>query len=157
MEPEKSSTVKLEVRDDHWCFGCGRLNPTGLHLTFWHDEQSGTTFTDWTPEARHQGFPGIVHGGLVSTLLDEVMGWAISHQGIWAVTGKLDVTFRKPVEIGATTRVSARITGDRGRTLLLHGSVRRAADNVVLAEASAIFVRVPAERAAEWTARYLPA
>jgi acyl-coenzyme A thioesterase PaaI-like protein len=144
----------LAVRDDHYCFGCGQLNPYGLRLHFYLNEDGDSVSAPWTPAREHEGFTGIAHGGIITTVLDEVMGWALYQKDIWAVTGRLSVSFRKPVEIGAPTIATARIVADHGRKLDLTAAVRRESDGVLLAEATAIFVRVNEDRAAEWKDRY---
>jgi acyl-coenzyme A thioesterase PaaI-like protein len=144
----------LAVRDDHYCFGCGQLNPYGLHLHFYANEDGDGVSAPWTPAREHEGFTGITHGGIITTVLDEVMGWALYQKDIWAVTGRLNVSFRKPVEIGVPTVAIARIVADSGRKLDLTAEVRRESDGLLLAEATAIFVRVNEERAAEWKDRY---
>lgn len=146
---------KLAVREDHYCVGCGRLNPHGLKLTFFEDDARDGIWADWTPAREQEGFAGIAHGGMITTVLDEVMGWAVSHQGIWAVTGRLNVSFRKPVEIGVPTRATAWIAADHGRKLDLVAELRRRADGVLLADATGLFVRVPDSQAAAWQERYL--
>ena len=152
--PIAPSGSRLAVRDDHYCFGCGQLNPYGLRLHFYLNEDGNGVSAPWTPAREHEGFTGIAHGGIITTVLDEVMGWALHHRDIWAVTGRLSVSFRKPVEIGIPTIASARIDADRGRKLDLAAWIRRESDGALLAEASALFVRVDEERAAEWKSRY---
>lgn len=144
----------LAVRDDHYCFGCGRLNPNGLHLRFFRNPDGNGVWAPWTPAREHEGFTGIAHGGIITTVLDEVMGWALYEKDIWAVTARLAASFRKPVEIGVATRASARIVNDAGRKIDLAADIRRASDDLLLAEATAVFVRVGEDRAAEWKARY---
>ncbi len=148
---------RLEARDDHHCFGCGRLNPQGLGLTFFRASEGEGVWAPFKPAQVHEGFPGMAHGGIISALLDEAMAWAISSRGIWAVTGTMTVTYRKPVETGAPIRASGRLVEDRGRKLLLAGELRREVDGLLLAEATATFVRVPEERARAWQERYLGA
>ena len=82
------------------------------------------------------------------------MGWAIFHQGIWGVTARIGVTFRQPVPIGEDLRVVGEITRDRGRVIETHGTVERALDGVVLAEAEATFLRMPEDRRRELEQRY---
>lgn len=149
-----ADATPLQVRRDHYCFGCGGQNPHGLKLRFFANPD-GAVWTYWTPNRENEGFTGIAHGGIITTVLDEVMGWATYYQRIWAVTGKLDVSFRKPVVIGERTRALARITAARGRKLQLAAELRRDHDDLLLAEASAIFIKVPESRAAEWQSRYL--
>ena len=97
---------------NQWCFVCGKANPIGLQLKFIEkDESYSTTFTA-RPE--HQGYDGIMHGGLVSTILDEVMAGYLNVKGFNAVTAKLEVRFRKPTPIGINLTATGRITGKRG-------------------------------------------
>jgi acyl-coenzyme A thioesterase PaaI-like protein len=144
----------LATRDDHYCFGCGGLNPHGLHLRFFRNRDGNGVWAPWTPAREHEGYTGIAHGGIITTVLDEVMGWALSSQEIWAMTARITVAFRKPVEIGVPTRAIARIDKDSGRKLDLVAEIRRESDDALLADATAIFVRVNPDRAAEWQARY---
>ncbi len=76
----------LAVRDDHYCFGCGQMNPYGLHLHFYVNEDGDGVSAPWTPAREHEGFTGISPGGIITTVLDEVMGWALYQRDIWAVT-----------------------------------------------------------------------
>jgi acyl-coenzyme A thioesterase PaaI-like protein len=145
----------LNVQRDHGCFGCGRLNPHGLRLEFFLAEDGEAVWTPFTPVAEHEGYAGVVHGGIVSAVLDEVMAWALYARGLWAVTGKIEVRFRWPLKVGVATRASGRVVGERGRFVTTSGEVRRQADGQVLAEATATFVRVPEEQAAAWRERYL--
>jgi len=90
----------------------------------------------------------------VTALLDETMGWAIFHQGIWGVTAKLEVTFKRPVPVGEEIVVSGHLVTDRGRTIETKGTVTRSSDGTVLAEATALFMRMPDEQRAELEKRY---
>jgi acyl-coenzyme A thioesterase PaaI-like protein len=154
-EPLSRLGEKLAVREDHYCVGCGHLNPHGLKLAFYAEPDGNRIWSDWTPAREQEGFAGIAHGGMITTVLDEVMGWAVSNQQIWAVTGRLNVRFRKPVEIGVPTRAIAWIVADHGRTLNLAAELRRTSDGLMLADASAVFFRVPESQASEWQERYI--
>ena len=145
---------RLAVPADHRCFGCGRLNPHGLKLEFFGREDGSLLWAPFTPTRDHEGFQGVVHGGIVSAVLDEVMGWALFARDVWAVTGRLSVAFRRPVEVGVATRASGWMVADRGRALAGAGELRREEDGILLAEATATFVRVPEERARAWRERY---
>ena len=153
VPPVFDTSTPLQVREDHNCFGCGRLNPHGLHLSFFQDPD-GSVWADWVPTPHVEGWQGIAHGGLITTVLDEVMGWALSAQRIWAVTARLDVSFRKPVQIGVATRARAWILEDPGRRVTVGAQVLRRSDQTILAEASGVFVRVSPEMAADWERRY---
>ena len=144
--------LDLGVDFDHWCFACGRLNPSGLQLDF--DVSANSATARYTGLQRHQGYDGTLHGGVVTALLDETMGWAIFHQGIWGVTAKLEVTFKRPVPVGEEIVVSGHLVNDRGRTIETKGTVTRSSDGAVLAEATALFMRMPDEQRAALERRY---
>lgn len=145
----------LEVRDDHNCFGCGRLNPHGLRLRFSIQEGERGVWAAFTPRPEDEGYGGMVHGGIVTTLLDEAMAWAIAVQGLWAVTAKIDVRFRSPVLIGLPLRAVGWVAADRGRLIETVGELRAAADGGLLAEATATFARVSVDQERAWRERYL--
>jgi acyl-coenzyme A thioesterase PaaI-like protein len=145
--------ARIRVRDDHHCFGCGRLNPHGLHMHFY--QHDGGVMAPFTPERRHEGYTGVVHGGIITTVLDEVMAWALYAKDIWAVTGDIRVRFRRPVAVGVAAYAVGKIGADRGRVLEVTGELRRAADDALLADATASFVRVPRDQAEAWQERYV--
>jgi uncharacterized protein (TIGR00369 family) len=150
---ERERNIILAARNDHHCFGCGTLNPCGLQLRFEREERGVSA--DFTPDRRHEGYAEIVHGGIVATLLDEVMAWALYDRGIWAVTARLHLTFRRPLQVGTPVRATGWLVADRGRLIEVAGEVRRTADGAVLAEAGATFARVREPQAASWRERYL--
>ncbi|WP_425058418.1 hypothetical protein SCACP_30690 [Sporomusa carbonis] len=120
--------------NNQWCFACGPRNPIGLKLNF--REENDTYLTTFTPGPEHQGYDGIVHGGLVSTLLDEIMARYLYAKGLNAVTAKLEVRFRHPTPIGRELTVSSWITGRRGKMYELAGKVTLP-DGTVTAEGKA--------------------
>jgi len=92
----------------------------------------------------HQGAPGLAHGGVLTAVLDEVLGslnWLI---GVPAVTARLEVDFRRPVPVGSELLLDARITGVHGRKVFMEAQARFADSSVALS-ASAVFVSVPLE------------
>lgn len=99
--------------ENQWCFGCGKKNPIGLKLEFIEDEDGYTT--KFTARPEHQGYDDIMHGGLVSTILDEVMAGYINMKGFNAVTARLEVRFRQPTPIGQQLTAKARIVSQRGK------------------------------------------
>jgi acyl-coenzyme A thioesterase PaaI-like protein len=127
-----------------WCYACGDLNPLGLHLHFRVDGEWAVA--EFTATKEHQGYPGFVHGGIVSTLLDEAMGWATYGRGIWAVTGRMETRFRGIVPTGRRLEVRGRIVRDRGKTLELRAELRDEAGSL-LAEADGVFFKVQGEQA----------
>jgi acyl-coenzyme A thioesterase PaaI-like protein len=139
---------------DHNCFGCGRLNQHGLQLLLVPDPEGDGVRTAFVPSSRTEGYTGMVHGGIITTVLDEVMAWSLYRQGIWAVTGQLTTRYRKPIVLGETTTARGYFVRDRGRAIEMRGEIRRDADGALLADATATFVRVPESQAVAWRERY---
>lgn len=85
---------------DHKCFCCSTRNPIGLNLTFWYDDETKTVETSWLAHEFYQGYTGVLHGGIQSTLMDEIASWCIYILLETAgVTSNLNVTYRKPTII----------------------------------------------------------
>src|SRR5581483_7013738 len=124
------------------CFGCGPGNPIGLHLDFELHPDGGVA-ARFTPAAEHQGWDGVMHGGLVTVLLDEAMAWAASQKTAMYYTGRLEVRYRQPVTTGAPLVLRGWIVRDRGRSLETRAEVQDAS-GTLLAEATALFLRAPA-------------
>lgn len=143
--------------NDHNCFGCGAQNPIGLHLSFYRLPNDEGAWASWLPTRNFEGYNGMIHGGIICTLLDEIMAWSLYARETWAVTAKMETAFRKPVVVGEPVRLIGEVTRDRGRILQIHGEIRRELDDVVLAEGEATFMRVPESQAHEWNQRYLTA
>lgn len=127
--------------DAHYCFACGADNPIGLKLRFSYGD--GTAQARFTAQAVHQGYPGLMHGGLVSTLLDEAMAHAVAHTLGPAVTGELRVRMRSGgVPTEQPIALCGRIVGQRGRMVLTEATIH-SAEGALLAEAEGKFMRVP--------------
>ena len=141
----------LGIDFDHWCFACGRANPQGLHLDF--DVARRRAETRFVPRQEHSGYEGVVHGGIVTALLDETMGWAIFHEGIWGVTARINVAFRQPILVGMELVVTGTVTKETHRAIEMHGEIRDAA-GVLLAEADATFLVMPEEQRRRLERRY---
>jgi acyl-coenzyme A thioesterase PaaI-like protein len=127
-----------------YCYACGDLNPKGLHLEFKMDGEWAEA--QFVAMQEHQGYPGYVHGGLVSTLLDEAIGWATYGNSIWALTGRLETRFRDIVPTNELLTVRGRITKDRGRTLEAEAELRDN-DGKLLAQAKGLMFRATGEQA----------
>ncbi len=134
-----------------FCFGCGTENPRGLGLKF--RLEHGRAVAEFTPAGYLQGYPGFVHGGGVATMLDEAMGWAVYGQGIWAMTARLTMRFRKSVPLNEPLVVSGWLTRDRGRFLELRAELR-SREGALLAQANGLFVRVDGEQAEKIRRQY---
>jgi uncharacterized protein (TIGR00369 family) len=125
------------------CFVCGMQNPIGLKAFFYQDEE-GRVVAHFTGKEEHQGYPGVMHGGIVTALLDEVIGRVAIAQDLWAVTAKLEVRFRHPVPLGQPLTLVGELTRLRSRTLEAHGEIRLE-DGAVAAEAEGVYIRLPQE------------
>ncbi len=106
----------IELPHTSGCVVCGPSNPHGLHLSSHVDVETGSVRTTFTPAAHHVGFDDLVHGGVLATVMDEVMVWA----AIWAcrracVAGEFGVRFRQKATPGRPLVVSARVTRSRGK------------------------------------------
>ena len=125
------------------CFGCGELHPTGLHLVA-HAGAGADLTAEFTVTENHQGAPGLAHGGLLSLAFDEALGklmWLIRAP---AVTARLETDFLKPVPIGTTIHITARITGQVNRKVYTAAEGRLGgADGEIAVKAAALFVVVP--------------
>ncbi|HRC62940.1 MAG TPA: PaaI family thioesterase [Dehalococcoidia bacterium] len=127
---------------EHYCFGCGRHNPIGFHLVF--EREGDAVVARYDPRPEDQGFPEVMHGGLLSLLLDEAMGWAMYADGVFAVTAKMEVRFRRAVGLDAPVTARARIMRSRGRRIEVEASLTNEAGEV-LVESSALFMRMSPE------------
>jgi acyl-coenzyme A thioesterase PaaI-like protein len=103
------------------CFACSPDHPTGLHMRF--QIEGDEVVTHFTPEAVHQGAPGVMHGGLVTTVADEVGCWAlIALRGKFGFTGTMNSRFPRAARVGKPIEGRARITKESTR--IMHVDVR---------------------------------
>ncbi len=131
---------------DQVCFACGDRNHHGLHMRF--ERAEGGVLCRYTPREADQGFPGTMHGGIISTLLDESMAWALwAEERALGVTAKMETRYRRPVPSEAPLLVHGRVAAKRGRRYELEARVEDL-DGVVLVEASALFLRLSPEEEA---------
>ena len=107
---------------DHNCFACGGQNPIGMHLDI--ELGDGTARTEWVPTADFVGWEEKVHGGILATLLDEVMAWAPASHDSWAVTAEMHIRFRAPANPGERLVAVGRVTDRRRRIYHVAGEVR---------------------------------
>lgn len=122
---------------DHNCFACGGQNPIGMHLEIVLGD--GTASTEWVPTAAFVGWEEKVHGGILATLLDEVMAWAPASHDSWAVTAEMNIRFRAPASPGERLVATGRVTDRRRRIYHVTGEVR-GADGRLVAEAEGRFL-----------------
>ena len=117
------------------CFGCGRDNPIGLKLDMKLDGDRCVAY--FTPKAEHESYGDRMHGGLTSTLLDEVMGdYVFRKAGKPAYTARLEIRFRSAIRIGETVKVEGWPEVHRGCLFIMKGKITHA-DGTPAAEAKA--------------------
>lgn len=108
---------------------------------------------DFTPEVRHQGFPGVLHGGIVATLLDETLSRTGALRGEWLMTGKLEIRYRRPGPIGFPMRVWGAIVSERREAVQAAGALELE-DGTVVADARGTFLPLPDDVHSQTLARY---
>lgn len=140
-----------------WCFVCGVENPCGLHIRFFNDGFH-RALAQVTLGDTYQSYPGIAHGGILATILDETMGRAVLAEGTegerrpvtderFMFTARMETRYRAPVPLHQEFVVRGWVEHDRGRTTTVGGEVVLA-DGTVAVEASATLVDIPAEQVA---------
>ena len=134
--------MRIPPHHDRACWGCGD-NAHGLRLQPPTQEGATEYESRLRFDERHQGGPGIAHGGLVAAALDEACGLLATWHSFSAVTARFDVRYRRPVPINRELTARARIESTRGRTLTVDGELLDGDD--VLAEARGAFLHVPLE------------
>lgn len=138
---DNKNTIISEDDPNQWCFACGPQNPFGLKLSF--SEENDIYISHFTGLPQHQGYDGIMHGGIVSTLLDEIMARYLYTKGLKAVTARLEIRFNKPTPIGVPLLLQGRITKDRGRIYEMEGTIELP-DGTVTAQGTArVFIIDP--------------
>ena len=128
-----------------YCFVCGLENTLGLKLAFYHTAD-GEVSADYTVSESYQGYPGVVHGGVVAAMLDEICGR--SHMGVdpprFMYTARLDIRYRKNVPVGQQLKLVGKAGKSKRRAATAHGAIYNP-DGELLAEAEALLVDIPQE------------
>ena len=130
-----------DTTDYQQCFACGQRNPFGLQLVF--RLENDTIVADFQPREEHQGFPGVIHGGIVASVLDETLGRTsiLSENPEWTMTGRLEVRYRRYVPYGPLLRVRASLGKQRRRMVQATGVLTLADDEqTILADAQGTFL-----------------
>ncbi|TFB08780.1 PaaI family thioesterase [Candidatus Atribacteria bacterium MT.SAG.1] len=125
------------------CFVCGKDNLIGLNITFFRDQDK--IRAEFVPESKHEGFKGIVHGGILFSILDEIMGrTAITTKGVMTMTVEVNIKYRKKVIVGEKIIFNAQMTKDLGRVIEAKAEAR-SEDGTLLTEAKGKFIVVSKE------------
>lgn len=146
MTDNQATPTQLNKQpNSDFCFICGRKNPHGLYLTF-YDNGQDEVHTHYTVGNAYQGYPGIVHGGIVAAMLDEAVGRVamIGDHHHFMMSVRLEIKYRHPVPIETPLHIVGRVVRLRGRLGKAVGEVRLL-DGTVAAEAAMTLANVPAE------------
>ncbi len=108
-----AESSNLQVLADKGCFVCGVDNPAGLQIQLDVDVENGAASSRVVLDQRFQGWQGVIHGGILATLLDEVAIYACRGQGEQFVTAEINVRYRKPVPVGSTIELKGQIVENR--------------------------------------------
>ncbi len=122
------------------CFVCGEKNPDGLHLSFEIDKERKTLKTIFVASPTYQGWDGIVHGGILSTLLDEAMAKLVYELGYNAVTASIEIRFKKPAPILEPLLVHGEVTEVSKRLIRAKAHIAKE-DGTILAVGTSTFMR----------------
>ncbi len=124
--------------DADQCFVCGPGNEAGLRVSFRLD--GDVCRAEFTPGTRHQGYDGVTHGGILYSLLDDVMANCLFLRGIRAYTAKCEIRYRDPVPVGTPLRMEGREVKRRGGFAVLEGRIYRSEGGALVAEAESTFL-----------------
>lgn len=124
------------------CFICdnNNSNPRALHLQLMWDDSSQTVLVDLKPDETWCGYAHVVHGGLIASILDEAMAWAVKRQkGEWAFTADFQVRYKKPVEPGRDYQAKARVSQPEGKLIFATAELIDVKGEIT-AQAKAVFL-----------------
>ena len=125
------------------CFVCGPGNPIGLDVRFRIEDE--VCRAEFTPDARHTGYRDVTHGGILFSLLDDVMANWLWLKGIKSFTARADIRYRAELPIGTAVRLEGRCIIRKGRLAQMEGKVIQQADGTVVAQATGRFMIQPQE------------
>ncbi len=144
-------TVTAKQQNLRMCFVCGLSNPSGLRA-FFYELENGEFMATFSARDEHQSYPGRLHGGISTTILDETIGRAIlirSQGEVWGVTAEFTVRFKKPVPIDRPVRVVGRIVKEGSRVFEGTGEILLE-DGTVAVEGQGKYIKMPIEKIADF-------
>ncbi len=146
LEPHGDHGRPVKQPNSRSCFACGLENPFGLGLTF-YELGPDRLESHYTVSEHFEGYPGVVHGGIVASMLDEMVSRAamIGQANRFMMTAKLEIRYRKPVPTGAALHLQAQLTRLVERMATATAKIRLP-DGTVAAEAEAVLVPMPGDR-----------
>jgi uncharacterized protein (TIGR00369 family) len=131
----------MNVFDNQYCFVCGQDNPVGIKTSIEVDRDAQSAQCILAVSAEYQGWKGMVHGGIISALLDEVSAYAGMTVTDTVVTGELTTRFRKPVPVEQEITVSAQVVKQARRVVMVEAQIVMQGEVLASAEAKMMVVR----------------
>lgn len=128
------------LTDDNKCFACGQENPDGLKLQFTYSTDGNKVETAFTPDEKYQGWKGLVHGGIIITLLDEVMAKAAVKKGFNVLTGEITAKLRNPAHVMEPLRCVAQIEAVKRKVIYASSTVYKENGAIVALAKSKMFI-----------------
>jgi acyl-coenzyme A thioesterase PaaI-like protein len=128
---------------DNYCFACGCENPIGLRLRFEPIQEGVRAY--YTPTREFQGYSNMLHGGIITTLMDEAMAHAVIAKGYLAVTARLEVKFKKPVAMAAPLCLRGRVLLEKGKLIQAYGEIEQNGEIKATATADFLIVNTAKE------------
>src|SRR4051812_29972290 len=119
---ESLNKIPLNLRTSR-CYVCGPENPSGLHVKFESEGEQGARGF-YTANEDHCGWPGLLHGGMAFTLMDEALAYALYSQELYGVTARIETRFRQPIRAGSKLLIRAWITGRRKQLVDTRAEIR---------------------------------
>lgn len=135
---QRDSPDNVLSQEGNGCFVCGPSNPIGLGVAFRLD--GDCCRGEFTPEAQHAGYDSVTHGGIVFSLLDDVMANWLWLKGVKSFTARADIRYRAALPVGTPVRLEGELVKRRGRLAEMAGRVIRVDDDSVVAEATGRFM-----------------
>jgi acyl-coenzyme A thioesterase PaaI-like protein len=151
MEFMMKRKIKRKQPNSKMCLVCGLKNNLGLKAHFYELENKELVGI-FNPIKEHQGYPGRLHGGIISAVLDETIGRAIMinyDEDVWFVTVEFNVRFKKPVPLDEEIKIKARITNERNRIYEGKGEILLK-DGEIAAEGYGKYMKLPIEKIADF-------
>jgi len=141
IEPlEHTQYLFLHPRTENMCFGCGEGNSHGLHLTFVYDPITHSVDSWYTPPRHLMGSMNIMHGGMVSLLLDETIGKVLSGMNVKAPTAQLNVRYKRPTLVETELHICGRLEYEQGRKFRLTAEIYDTEGNMT-AQGEGLFIK----------------
>ena len=132
MLPNQKEQIENSFHQN--CFACGANNGLGLGLKF-HKHEDGTVFGNFFADPKFEGYSGIIHGGIIATLLDSAMTHCLLIKDIFALTGRLSIKYSTPIRTGTVVKLEARIVDQFHEMFILQGKAWVDGKRVASAEA----------------------